>query len=142
MEPITVVCAVILSDNKVLATLRSSNMSQGGLWEFPGGKMEENEEAEACIIREIKEELAIDIQVLWQLSSSEYAYPQSSAIRLLPFVCLQRSGELKLIQHDDFRFLTKAELFTVSWASADLPIVEELSRDWNLIQENSFIYKV
>lgn len=139
MEPIIVTCAVILSDNKVFAAQRSLKKSQGGLWEFPGGKLEKGESTDACLIREIREELAIDIQLLWRLNASEYSYENGNLIRLIPFVCKQIAGELRLFEHEAIKFLSKEELFSVNWAPADIPIVKDLQRDWNLIQKKLLI---
>jgi 8-oxo-dGTP diphosphatase len=120
-----VACAIILNNqNKVLACQRSANMHLALKWEFPGGKIEENETAEDCLIREIKEELNIDIQILEQKIENEHHY-SDKAIRLIPFICKHLSGDISLKEHKDFRWLDKSNLLDLDWAEADLPILNE-----------------
>jgi len=83
---IEVCCAIIVEGDKILATRRSHGMHLAGFWEFPGGKIEPGETAEACIIREIREELNIEIKVENRLLPVEHHYPEKS-IRLMPFMC-------------------------------------------------------
>jgi 8-oxo-dGTP diphosphatase len=123
-----VACAIILNNqNKVLACQRSANMHLPLKWEFPGGKIEENETAEDCLIREIKEELNIEIQILEQKSVNEHHYPDKS-IQLIPFICKYLSGDISLKEHKDFKWLDKTNLLDLDWAAADIPIVEKLSK--------------
>lgn len=120
-----VACAIILNNqNKVLACQRSANMHLPLKWEFPGGKIEENETAEDCLIREIKEELNIEIQILEQKIANDHHYSDKS-IRLIPFICRHLSGEISLKEHKDFRWLDKSNLLDLDWAEADLPILNE-----------------
>lgn len=120
-----VVCAIILNhQNKVLACQRNANMHLPFKWEFPGGKIEEYESAEECLIREIKEELNIDIEIVEQKSANDHHYPDKS-IRLIPFICRHLNGEVMLKEHKDFQWLDKSNLIRLDWAEADLPILEE-----------------
>ncbi len=120
-----VACAIIQNNqNMVLACQRSTNMHLPLKWEFPGGKIEKNETAQDCLIREIKEELNIEIQVLEQKSINDHHYPDKS-IRLIPFICKHLSGEVLLKEHEDFRWLDKTNLLDLDWAEADLPILNE-----------------
>ncbi|TXC76929.1 (deoxy)nucleoside triphosphate pyrophosphohydrolase [Luteibaculum oceani] len=121
---IRVTCALIEANNKVLVVQRSENMSLPNKWEFPGGKIEPNESERACIIREIKEELNIDITVLKRLSPCVYKYPKRS-IQLIPFLAVHKGGELKLAEHKKFLWLQKKDLLKLNWAEADVPIVKE-----------------
>jgi 8-oxo-dGTP diphosphatase len=135
MEVISVTCALILLDNKVLCAQRSEVMSLPGLWEFPGGKIEDGESPEACLIREIEEELAISISLVGSLQPSEHSYAEGNIIRLLPFLCVWDYGEIILREHQDIRWLDKKDLKSLNWALADIPIVEELIDNWNNIQK-------
>lgn len=110
-------------------------MSQPGLWEFPGGKVEQDELPEECLIREISEELNISIRIILSMSPSEFTYSKALKIRLLPFLCVWESGVIHLSEHEEICWLTKEELFSVTWAPADLPIVQELDRFWNPIRK-------
>jgi 8-oxo-dGTP diphosphatase len=121
---IKVTCAIILLNSKVLVTQRAENMSLPLKWEFPGGKLEDNESEIECIKREIKEELNIEIDVINQLSNSIFDYG-TFKINLIPFIANYISGEIRLTEHKDYRILDKSELSFLDWAQADIPILEE-----------------
>ena len=120
---INVTCGIILKDNKVLATQRSEKMQLALKWEFPGGKIEANETEEQCLHRELKEELGIEIEILEKLESKTFQY-ETFSINLIPFVANHISGEIMLHEHKDFKWLPKAELIGLDWASADIPVLE------------------
>jgi 8-oxo-dGTP diphosphatase len=121
---INVTCAIIVKDNRILVAQRSERMKLPLKWEFPGGKLEENESEKDCIKREIKEEINIDIEILKKLSNSIYDYG-TFKINLIPFLAEYVSGEIRLAEHKEYKLLEKAELLSLDWAEADLPIVEE-----------------
>jgi 8-oxo-dGTP diphosphatase len=121
---INVTCAIIVIKNKILVTQRSEKMKLPLKWEFPGGKLEENETEIDCIKREIKEEINIEIEVQRKLSNSIYDYG-TFKINLIPFLANYISGEIILSEHNDYKLLDKSELLNLDWAEADLPIVEE-----------------
>jgi 8-oxo-dGTP diphosphatase len=121
---INVACAIIVIENKILVTQRSEKMKLPLKWEFPGGKLEENESEINCIKREIKEEINIEIEVLRKLSNSIYDYGNFK-INLIPFIAKHILGEIILAEHKDYKLLEKVELLSLDWAEADLPIVEE-----------------
>ena len=135
MDFIPVTCAVIWLEEKILCAKRSATMSQPGLWEFPGGKVEQGELPEDCLFREILEELNISIRIVIAMSPSEFSYSPEKTIRLLPFLCTWESGLIQLFEHEEVRWLTKQELFSVNWAPADFPIVQELDRFWNPVRK-------
>ena len=122
---IEVTCAIIEHNNKVLITQRSEKMALPLKWEFPGGKIEMNETAEACLIREILEELDINIKIKKQLNSNTHEYSETKIIKLIPFICQLVSGEIKLTEHANFLWLNKSELINLDWAEADIPILNE-----------------
>ena len=124
-ETITVVCAIIIFKEKILAVQRGPQMSLPLKWEFPGGKIEKNETEEACIKREIKEELNIEILLLKKLSPSFYQYPKIS-IELIPYVAQYHSGDIVLKEHQSYQLLKLDELSILDWAEADIPIVKEI----------------
>lgn len=121
---INVTCAIIFFDNQILVTQRSEKMKLPLKWEFPGGKLEENESEIDCIKREIKEELNIEIEVLKKLSNSIFDYG-TFKINLFPFIANYVSGEILLTEHKNYMLLDKADLLNLDWAEADIPIVEE-----------------
>lgn len=118
-----VTCAIILNADKILVTQRSEKMKLPLKWEFPGGKIEENETAENCLVREIKEELNIKIQILERLESKYFDY-ENFSIKLIPFVAKYLSGEIELLEHKEFLWLPKEQLKQLDWASADVSIVD------------------
>ena len=94
-------------------------------WEFPGGKLEVNENEIDCIKREIKEELNIEIEILQKIKEHFHNY-QDFKINLIPFIAKYVSGEISLSEHKDYKLLEKSELKNLDWAEADLPIVNEI----------------
>jgi 8-oxo-dGTP diphosphatase len=127
MNRIKVTCAIIVKDQKILTVQRSESMNLPLKWEFPGGKIEQNETDEECIVREIKEELNIEIKLLKRLKCSFYEYP-NMAIELIPFLAQYIKGEITLKEHKQYRFLSKDLLDCLDWAAADLPILKELQQ--------------
>lgn len=118
-----VACALIINnEGRLLAVQRSQTMSLPLKWEFPGGKIEQNESPEDCLIREIKEELDIYISIASSLPSTIHQYP-TFTINLIPFICQHVSGELILFEHNDFKWFTTSELLDLDWAEADLPVL-------------------
>lgn len=120
---ISVTCAIIEKEGKVLATRRAKGSHLAGLWEFPGGKIEPGETAEDCIIREIKEELNVQIETSQNLDPVEHHYEEKS-IRLIPFICNIVSGQIMLKDHSEFRWLSRNDLQSLDWAEADFKIVK------------------
>lgn len=124
MQNIAVACAIIMINGKVLVVQRSEKMILPLKWEFPGGKIEKDETEEECIIREIKEELNLEIEISKRLSSSLFDYPNFS-IALIPFLARQTGGQIMLNEHSDYKYLENDELLNLDWAEADIPIVKE-----------------
>lgn len=125
MKPyIKVVCAIINKQNKTLVVQRSEKMALPLKWEFPGGKLEQDETEVECIKREIKEELEIEIEVGRRLTPSLYDYPNFT-IELIPYISEYKNGSLILNEHSQHLLLNKEELNGLDWAEADIPIVNE-----------------
>lgn len=121
---IDVSCAIILNQNKVLVAQRNRNGKLPFKWEFPGGKVEKYETIKESLIREIKEELNIEIEIIEKLSPVEHHYPDFS-IRLHPFLCNFKSGNLIVKEHEEIQWAEKSDLLNFDWAEADIPIVNE-----------------
>lgn len=124
-NPIKVTCAIIFHQHKVLATRRSKSMNMPLKWEFPGGKLEPGEDEAIGLIREIKEELGIEIKILKRLPENIHHYHQLT-ICLIPFVASYDSGQIKLTEHDHFLWLDPLNLPELDWAEADWPLVKLL----------------
>ena len=122
---IQVVCAIILNQNKILITQRSEKMKLPLKWEFPGGKLEEGENEKEAIIREIKEELNIEILPLKRISSHIHDYG-TFKINLIAYLCNYISGDIYLLEHKDFKFIQFEELRNYNLAEADIPVIEKL----------------
>ncbi len=127
MKEIHVTAAVIIQDNKILCVQRNENKYDyiSRKWEFPGGKVEENEHLEDTIKREIHEELNLTIDVKSFLIQVNHQYPDFQ-LKMDTFVCEITDGILKLNEHIDHKWLAVNELSDLDWAAADLPIVEKL----------------
>jgi len=97
----------------------------GGLWEFPGGKIEDGESPEECLERELKEELGINTKVGNFVTSNIYTYKRMT-INLMAYNTEFISGDLILEQHDEIQWVTIPEMSNFKFAPADIPIIEEL----------------
>lgn len=121
--PIDVTCAIIEKNGQVLAAQRGPGMTMPFKWEFPGGKINPGETAQECIIREIKEELGIEIQIKTMLPQSSHAYPDLH-IRLHPFVCRITRGDIQPTEHHAVQWTGHDQLPTLEWAEADVAVVQ------------------
>lgn len=124
MKTIQVSAAIIINENKILATQRGYGEFING-WEFPGGKIEKNESAEQALIREINEELDVLIKIGSKLKTVEYDYPEFH-LTMHCFLCVIKSGTLILKEHKSAKWLRKEELDKVEWLPADKGVIEEL----------------
>ena len=124
MKTIKVVAAIIIENSKVFATQRGYGEFKDG-WEFPGGKIELDETPEAAIVREIKEELETEVEVVELLDVVEYDYPNFH-LSMDCFICKIKSGDLVLKEHEAAKWLTKETLGSVEWLPADLVLVEKI----------------
>jgi 8-oxo-dGTP diphosphatase len=119
---IDVTCAVIRNEEGlVLAVRRGPGMDNAGKWEFPGGKTKPGEDHEDCIIREIDEELGLDIVICGVLDEVIHDYGDKK-IRLIPFVCDTLSAKPLLREHDACRWIIPGELLTLDLTAADVPV--------------------
>ena len=130
MKQITVSAAVILRTNpqthkkEILATQRGYGDFKGG-WEFPGGKIESGETPEECIVREIREELATVVKAEKILGVVEYDYP-AFHLTMHCLLCSVVSGDLKLLEHEDAKWVTLENLYSLDWLPADKLILGKI----------------
>lgn len=123
---IDVVCGVIQNpEGGFLACLRPPGKHLGGLWEFPGGKVEDGETPVTALMRELREELAVDVEVGLPLAPVVWRYDEKT-IRLLPFRCRIIGGTLRAVEHERLLWCLPADFDTIPWAAADLPILHEI----------------
>ena len=126
MKTVRVVAAIIIENGKVFATQRGYGEFKDG-WEFPGGKIEPGETPEEAIVREIKEELDTEVEVIELLDTVEYDYPNFH-LSMGCFICKIKSGDLVLKEHEAARWLTKDTLGSVEWLPADMGLVGEIEK--------------
>ena len=130
MNQVTVSGAIILRTNpetnrkEIFATQRGYGDYKDG-WEFPGGKLEPGETPQQCIEREIREELATEVRAERILGVVEYDYP-TFHLSMHCILCTIVSGELKLLEHEAARWLSKETLRSVDWQPADLLILDRI----------------
>ena len=120
MKELYVVAAIIKKDNKILATQRGYGEFEG-LWEFPGGKIEEGETKEEALVREIKEELNADIIVEKFALDLEWQYP-NFYLYMSCFECVLES-DIELLEHMGAKWLSLDDLDSVEWIEADIKAV-------------------
>lgn len=125
--PIHVVAAVVAHQDRVMVCRRRADRSEGGLWEFPGGKVEPGEDPAAALRRELAEELSITVDVGARLSFDETERP-SGVIALDVYRAVLTSQPPRVsTDHDEIRWVTLAELGRFNFAPADRPAVRELT---------------
>lgn len=117
---INVVAAILKRKDKVLIAKKRQGKPLAGYWEFPGGKIEEGESPEEALIRELKEEIDIEIEVNKYVGESVYDYGNNKVISLKGYIATLKSGEIKLIDHDEYRWVTLEEIKKYKIAPADL----------------------
>ena len=123
---IRVTAAIIESDDKILIAQRKSEDDIfGGLWEFPGGKIENGETPEECMARELMEELEIKVEVGTLITSNKHRYP-NGIFELLVYRVQHIYGNFILNDHDEIKWVTLDEIFTFEFPPADTPIINYL----------------
>ena len=121
---INVVAALIEKDNKVLIAKRSTGSEEVlGKWEFPGGKVEKNETEKQAIEREIKEEFELVIKAKDYIVNNICEYP-TKTVNLKLYSCKYISGEFKLHDHSEYKWVDKTELLNYDLAPADIPLAK------------------
>lgn len=126
MKTVRVVAAIIIENGKVFATQRGYGEFKDG-WEFPGGKIEPGETPEEAIVREIKEELDTEVEVIELLDTVEYDYPNFH-LSMGCFICKIKSGDLVLKEHEAAKWLMKDTLGSLEWLPADMGLVGEIEK--------------
>ena len=130
MKTIRVVAAVIQrkqnGSKQIFTTQRGYGEFKDG-WEFPGGKIEVGETPQKALIREIKEELDADIVVGDLIDTIEYDYPDFH-LSMDCFWCELQSEHVVLNEHEDAKWLSKAQLDSVDWLPADVTLVDKIAK--------------
>ncbi len=124
-----VVGAVIVKEGKILAAKRPLYKSLGGLWEFPGGKIEKGESAAEALKREIMEELQCEINVGSFIIKEVYSYDFGD-IALSTYYCTLKNGYPKALEHIELKWLPIDKIDTVKWAPANYPTLDILKNNF------------
>ncbi|WP_075603857.1 (deoxy)nucleoside triphosphate pyrophosphohydrolase [Saccharicrinis aurantiacus] len=137
MNEIHVSCAIIIKNDKILLAQRSINMQHPLLFEFPGGKIEENESPEESIQREIIEELSCTITIHEKLPLFRHNY-NNRAIVLHPFICHIKTGTAVNLEHRQIVWSEFNKLSTFEWVEADIAIYEYLTEKYTTLKNECF----
>ena len=122
-----VAAAIVERDGRILVTRRGPGEHLAGSWEFPGGKLEPGETPQACIVRELAEELCVTVTAGEIIVESLHEYP-GGAINLIAVATRLEGDALSLTVHDAAEWLEPHELLDLALAPADVPIALELVR--------------
>jgi len=125
--PVVVIAAVIERDRRFLLTRRLRGTHLEGTWEFPGGKCEPGESHEACLVREIQEELGVDVTVGEEIFRIEHAYPEKT-VRLHFHHCAL-TGEPRPLEKQEMRWVERSELRALEFPEADRELIVMLTGD-------------
>ncbi len=126
-QAIEVSAALIFRGGKLLITQRHAKSHLGGLWEFPGGKREAGESFEQCLIREIREELGVEISVGELFEEIFHDYSEKS-VRLKFFIGQLLSGEPQPLDCAAVKWISRADLTAHQFPAADARLLEKLSQ--------------
>jgi 8-oxo-dGTP diphosphatase len=129
VKRIKVTAGVITDQDKVLITRRAPKENFAGGWEFPGGKIESNETPQACLARELKEELNIDVSVGKFCTEITHNYGNVN-VQLIAYYCTIVDGEIQISVHDKYKWVKISELLKYNLLPADIPIAKKLMEEY------------
>ena len=124
---LVVACALFDADGRVLVAQRPAGRAMAGMWEFPGGKVEADETPEAALIRELAEELGIDVthECLAPLSFASHGYDNFHLLMPL-YVCRKWSGTVTGLEGQNLKWVFPRALYDLDMPPADLPLIAML----------------
>ena len=125
MKTVNVVAAIIKNGDLIFATQRGYGDFKDG-WEFPGGKIEDDETPQEALAREIREELEAEIMVGEHLITVETDYPEFHLSMQCFWAELKEGSHINLVEHEAAKWLSSGELDSVSWLPADVKVVEAI----------------
>ena len=130
----TVTAAILIQDDKVFIGQRKSGKQMANLWEFPGGKLEEGETPQECLVREMREEFGVEVAVREYFGESIYQYEHGS-IKLLAYLVDWTGGEMTLRDHQDCKWVSFNDLEGYEFVPADMPFVQKLRKTHDVFPE-------
>src|SRR5438034_4432250 len=135
LQVIDVAAGLIFRDGKLLITQRPADAHLGGLWEFPGGKREPNETFEECLVRELREELGIEVVVGELIESVTHAYPEKT-LHLNFFRCTLKKNDPRPLGCPSLKWVSPCELNAHEFPAADARLLATFRRSqelWNTV---------
>jgi 8-oxo-dGTP diphosphatase len=129
-SPQIVIAGVIEKNGHILIGKRKQGKRFSGNWEFPGGSLEKGETHEQCLRRELREELAIEVEIGDLFCVNEYSYTPEWTIRLIAYRTTIISGDFNLNDHEEIRWVKPADLINYVFPEADNPIVDKLIKTY------------
>jgi len=130
MLPLIVTAAIICHGGKILLTRRRPDTPYPLLWEFPGGKLEPNEHPEACVVREVREELAMEVTVQGIYDVVYYRYPERP-VMVLAYRCAWTGGELRELEVAGHTWADPTEILRFDLLPADFPLAEKIASEFS-----------
>lgn len=123
---IKVVAAILQNDDKILIAKKKEGKPLAGFYEFPDGKVEEGENPEDSLVRELMEEMSIKVTVKDYVGKSIYDYGNGKVIELLGYTAEIIEGDIVLTDHDEYRWVTLEEVCNYNIAPADIPLISKI----------------
>lgn len=128
METKKVTAAILIEDKKILIAKRRLVDNLGGLWELPGGKIENNETVQECLQREMLEEFQITVTIGDYFTQSTYKYPHGE-FKILAYEVFWENGEINPQVHDEILWVKIGQLKDFEFVAADRPIINEIIKE-------------
>lgn len=125
MQRVEVVLGIIIRDQDVLVCRRHDIGAFAGLWEFPGGKREENETIHQTLARELREELGVEVRVTGILDPLDFDYP-TVQVRLTPLLCSLEAGDPKPLASQEVKWTPYDRLGELGFPAANASLVEQI----------------
>ena len=122
---VDVAIGLLYHEGRVLISRRLKEAHLGGLWEFPGGKCERGESSARCVIRELREELGVDVRPIHPFRSIEFTSATRN-VRLHPWLCELTSGSPQALASLELRWVMPIDLSSYEFPPANSPLIEEL----------------
>jgi len=121
------VAIIVNQEGKTLIAKRKQGKTLGGCWEFPGGKIEPGEKREGSVVRELKEEMDIDVRVGEQIAEIEYSY-EWGGVHLIAFQTEIIKGHIKLLDHDAVAWVLMDDMNKYGMTPADEPLITAIKQ--------------
>lgn len=125
---IKVTAAILIKKGLIFIAKRKSSDTLSNKWEFPGGKIEDNETPEECLKRELREEFNINVYIGDLFRESTYQYPNFK-IKLLAYKVFWKNGKIKATAHDKYKWIKINEIDNYDFAEADIFFVNKLKKE-------------